>query len=877
MKKKLLILVTIGVSFLCFSMAHAQQKDTLYVDDLDMGNYYFEYNGPWENGDDWQGSALAGWGPTSRQVRSLDNPDFDESAEWRLPIETSGYYATYFILPENGNSRNAALYVVQPFGASPDSMRYDQRANSGEWIFMGIYYFLAGAENAIWVHNDSVSTAGYMFRADAVRLVTCPDTKDIEPVRRNEYDFGECAMTDYKDWKLKVYNLGATPLTIQSATTTSGVFSVPEPLMPVTVPARDYVELTVRFSPNFEKIFEDVLTIASDDVDEPFIDIPLKGQGTTTTVIVNNDDGFPYYMEHVGEWNNSTDAANIGEWFTNRTSRYSIQSQNPGARCQFVPDIPKSGYYSIYYCGPTTSNASNHALFEVMPFGSVTDSVWINQNTPYPDDWKIIGTYYLFEGMDMNSVYTVNDGTGQGYVVRADLLKFTYVPTVPDIELIETSHEFKDVPVNTSVEWTFVVQNIGNENLSINNITTATSNFSVVTPVSFPVIIPRLSETEVTIEFTPNGINTFQDTVFIESDDIDEPITRVFVKGNGIGVQLVVDDSDTLTYFSNGPEDTTWHVSESLFGYNGNSSYTGKYANPDAWAQWDLNVATSMNYDVYASSVPSSNSTFNAPYIINLPGVMPDTVIVSQNGTTTSDNIWIYLGTYQFIAGFPSSVRLVNDTTITYQDTMSILRADAIKLSQPTKIALSSFDISYKEESIIVNWATTSEKDHAGFNIYRQTVDFFNEHRAVKLNQSLVRGESPYRFVDRNADFGTTYYYWLEDISIRGQKALHGPVSGNLANALPHVYKLEQNYPNPFNPKTTIRFSLPEQSHMEMYVINVLGQRVRTLIDADIRAGFHKTIWDGKNDFGQDVTSGIYFITMKCGDVKKLRKIMLVK
>lgn len=877
MRKLVMILLIAIACFLTNSLLIAQQKDTLYVDDLDAGVYYFEYGGPWENGDDWQGSAIAGWGPTSRQVRSLDNPDFDESAEWRLPITTSGYYVTYFILPRNGNSRNAALYVVKPFGSEPDSMRFDQRANSGKWIFMGIYYYLAGAENSIWVYNDSVSTAGYMFRADAVRIVSSPEIRDIEPVRRNEYDFGECAMTEYKDWKLKVYNVGGTDLTIQSANTTTGVFSVPAPALPITVAPRSFVELTVRFSPNFEKIFEGVLTIASDDVDEPFIDIPLKGKGTTKTLIVNNDDGFPFYMEHVGEWRNSTDAANIGDWYPNPTSRYSIQSMNPGARCQFVPDIPKSGYYTIYYCGPTTSNASNHALFEVYPFGSATDSVWINQNSPLPDEWKIIGTYYLFEGMDMNSVFIVNDGTGSGYVVRSDLLKFTFVPTVPDIELPVTSYRFTDVPINTDADWTFVVKNVGNENLTINNVATNTSNFSIVTPVNFPVIVPRLSDSEITVRFRPTGVRTFQDTVMISSDDIDEPLTKVSVTGNGIGVQLIVDDSDTLTYFSKGPSDTTWLISDSFYGYKGNSSYTSKYANPDAWAQWDFNVGATMNYDIYASSVPSSNSTFHAPYIINYPGGLPDTVVVSQNNSTTSDNIWLYLGTYQFIEGIPASVRLVNDTTITYQDTMSILRCDAVKLSQPTKIALSAFNVTYEQDNIIINWETSSEVDHAGFNLYRQTVDFFNKNRATQLNKSLIKGKSPYRFVDETAEFGTTYYYWLEDVSLRGDKALHGPISANLANALPHVYRLEQNYPNPFNPKTIIKFSLPEPAHVEMFVVNVLGQRVRTLIDAQIKAGFHQTVWDSKNDYGIDVSSGIYFITMQCGEVKKMRKVMLVK
>jgi len=95
--------------------------------------------------------------------------------------------------------------------------------------------------------------------------------------------------------------------------------------------------------------------------------------------------------------------------------------------------------------------------------------------------------------------------------------------------------------------------------------------------------------------------------------------------------------------------------------------------------------------------------------------------------------------------------------------------------------------------------------------------------------------------------------------------------------SLPSTHQLDQNYPNPFNPKTTIKFSLPEPGYVQMYIVNVLGQRVRTLIDADMKTGYHKTVWNGINDNGLEVRSGIYFIVMKCGDITKLRKIMLVR
>jgi alkaline phosphatase D len=95
--------------------------------------------------------------------------------------------------------------------------------------------------------------------------------------------------------------------------------------------------------------------------------------------------------------------------------------------------------------------------------------------------------------------------------------------------------------------------------------------------------------------------------------------------------------------------------------------------------------------------------------------------------------------------------------------------------------------------------------------------------------------------------------------------------------SLPSTHELGQNYPNPFNPKTTINFSLPAPGFVEMYIVNVLGQRVRTLINMDMKVGYHKTAWDGINERGFEVRSGIYFIVMKCGDVTKLRKIMLVR
>jgi hypothetical protein len=94
---------------------------------------------------------------------------------------------------------------------------------------------------------------------------------------------------------------------------------------------------------------------------------------------------------------------------------------------------------------------------------------------------------------------------------------------------------------------------------------------------------------------------------------------------------------------------------------------------------------------------------------------------------------------------------------------------------------------------------------------------------------------------------------------------------------LPSQYSLEQNYPNPFNPTTTINYSVPEQADVEITVYNLIGQRVNTLVDEEKAAGNYSATWDGKDDNGKPVSSGVYFYRLKAGNVSETRKMMLLK
>jgi hypothetical protein len=94
---------------------------------------------------------------------------------------------------------------------------------------------------------------------------------------------------------------------------------------------------------------------------------------------------------------------------------------------------------------------------------------------------------------------------------------------------------------------------------------------------------------------------------------------------------------------------------------------------------------------------------------------------------------------------------------------------------------------------------------------------------------------------------------------------------------IPDKYELEQNYPNPFNAGTVIRFSQPVYGKVSITVYNILGAKVRTLVDEFRVAGLHQTDWDGKSDDGQRVASGVYFYRIVTEGYTSTRKMVLMK
>lgn len=110
-----------------------------------------------------------------------------------------------------------------------------------------------------------------------------------------------------------------------------------------------------------------------------------------------------------------------------------------------------------------------------------------------------------------------------------------------------------------------------------------------------------------------------------------------------------------------------------------------------------------------------------------------------------------------------------------------------------------------------------------------------------------------------------------EDIIEKGVVGVGGETD------LPMTFALDQNYPNPFNPTTTIKYQLPEAAQVQLVVFNMLGQQVKTLVNEQKEAGYYQIQWNGTNDAGLHVSTGVYFYQIHAGSYTQTHKMLFMK
>jgi hypothetical protein len=152
-------------------------------------------------------------------------------------------------------------------------------------------------------------------------------------------------------------------------------------------------------------------------------------------------------------------------------------------------------------------------------------------------------------------------------------------------------------------------------------------------------------------------------------------------------------------------------------------------------------------------------------------------------------------------------------------------------------------------------------------------------------NENILGSNIQNNFFEISGHAPGSYYYQVRAVDAQGQWsgfsnreiAVVHALSVDDNASLPAVLALNQNYPNPFNPTTTISFSVPSKSHVELSVYSITGARIITLMNSDLDAGSYRVNFNGRDASGQSISSGVYFYRLKTGDKSLTRKMVFMK
>jgi hypothetical protein len=134
------------------------------------------------------------------------------------------------------------------------------------------------------------------------------------------------------------------------------------------------------------------------------------------------------------------------------------------------------------------------------------------------------------------------------------------------------------------------------------------------------------------------------------------------------------------------------------------------------------------------------------------------------------------------------------------------------------------------------------------------------------------------RYADLRSNREYTLTPALATTSLTVAVGTHDALATTLSDVLPRTFGLDNNFPNPFNPSTTIPVALPVNADVTLRVYNILGEEIRTLVSGSLEAGRHWITWDGRNDAGRPVATGVYLVRLTGPQgVNVVKKMMLMK
>jgi len=298
-----------------------------------------------------------------------------------------------------------------------------------------------------------------------------------------------------------------------------------------------------------------------------------------------------------------------------------------------------------------------------------------------------------------------------------------------------------------------------------------------------------------------------------------------------------------------------------------------------------------------ADGLTDNGYSFNTTYLVTVKyefvdGDLNDKVslYVSTSGVPTTEPVTPDLGPFTNTSGDITNIGAValRQSSSTPHIVIDGIRVATTWEDATLPVELSSFTALYANEFVTIQWATASETDVIGFNVYRAPEDNFED--ADKINMSLIPGHgtttqpNEYSFTDETSDaYFTTYYYWLEAVNYGGTTDIYGSIQydpvdvdgdGQL-NTIVHSF-LNDVFPNPVQVGENITFNFMigglegTMRPVSLNIYNIKGELVKEVINEEMMVNDYTETWRVN-----DIANGVYFYQLKTENYQETKKLLI--
>ncbi|HID93250.1 MAG TPA: choice-of-anchor D domain-containing protein, partial [bacterium (Candidatus Stahlbacteria)] len=736
------------------------------------------------------------------------------------------------------NTTDVKTLVISNVGAYPLSYSIEE-GQPVDWLSESPTYGTINPGNNVNI-SIAFNTNGLYLNTYSVDLLVQSNDPDKEldtvsvilyvkepqiALSDSTHNYGYVVIGDSKDWSFHVMNLGNSDLIIDSVSSSNPSYSIISPTLPETIPPSDTIAVMVRFTPSIVDTISATLSIVNNDPDEPTQSISLTGIGMDQIVLSDTAHDFAeVIVTHSADW-----TFNIAN---GDTANLVINNIVVSSICYRVvtPEFPQT----------------------ILPGDDLNVTI---QFTP-----TFVATFTCTLTISTNNV-------------NEPLLHVTLTGEgiQPNIGLSAYLHVYDTTAVGAFDDWQLLVLNQGNCNLTVYDVSSNNVSFVVMNP-PFPQEIAKAESLVVNVRFVPDTVGLHAGILTVSSDDPYKSSLTINLSGYAVSpeISLSRESFDFGDVVVGSPlrapvvtilnEGSSMLIVDSII--NSNIDYVVEGTFPQM-------IEPESSYTVRVTFTPSKE------------GIIADTLVIFSNDLDESRLKFNVKG-----AGVIPDISL-SVTELNIELPFGEIKDTAFVVSNKGTGVL-IFDVMVSDTPVVYSKVEyLADKAIFSIGIYKTLIDK-NVTSAVNASDSAWLTARPETHTISQGDSAlveikvetaglakdTAYTaYIIVSSNDPDESIITIPITLLVVTGVEerstllgtNSFGLAQCYPNPFIQSTVISYWVPklmDDSYglsISLKIFDLSGRLVRTLVNEQQKPGYYKVNWDGKDDSGRRVTSGIYF------------------